>query len=636
MLRLITSVLHVSTATSVCSDLHRSWPYVECNPILGRLFVPALTAVLAVSQISPVNLPTLSGGPLSFRLLDDGLAHLKATASSISKLQLKQLRNQQRDLHPRQCHGPLADWRFQQEAPMSQAHVASRSPPSPLGKNVQPLPSSRDSRTLPPINNIYNAGGGISLSQSPSTVGVAAGTNSTTSAEARSSRPIGVQNLLNPAGAFTSDGQSRRRHIEQVDQSLQAPGVNRGPLASTVAPAGSITLPNITPPPINAYPSYINQGPRRNLTPISPSGYAGTPPTFNPPTATIDAKRSPFGASRELNNILGPEAAALPEPVNGSHSTFAYPNPAGPQDSRTSVGSISLQTPAERRASLSGASQIHMSQSESPTPSYSPFSQFSRTPPVPLPNNNGNQPTASGYFPHAYTPGAAATYSHGENDSKESYSPRTSSAGQNPYHPMMTLRTDEGPIQVPVDLQAASKVADEKRKRNATASHRFRQRRKEKERETSQNIAKLEHHVRELTEEREFYRLERDFFRSLAKNNNIPVPLGPRPPSPRQLRLAQLGGAGTYANPHWPTTEENSRTGRNTRRRTSSYVPPQGLAPPVNIAAPHPPRHGPITLNAPDNGEAGSRSQLAGALSLKSGLYDSAPPNYDHGWKTGQ
>lgn len=52
-------------------------------------------------------------------------------------------------------------------------------------------------------------------------------------------------------------------------------------------------------------------------------------------------------------------------------------------------------------------------------------------------------------------------------------------------HQILTFETEQGPIQVPLDVQAASRGADEKRKRNATASHRFRQRRKEKEQEIS-------------------------------------------------------------------------------------------------------------------------------------------------------
>ena len=60
----------------------------------------------------------------------------------------------------------------------------------------------------------------------------------------------------------------------------------------------------------------------------------------------------------------------------------------------------------------------------------------------------------------------------------------------------MTIELEQGPIKVPVDVQAASKVTDERRKRNATASHQFRQRRKEKERETLGKISKLEAQVR--------------------------------------------------------------------------------------------------------------------------------------------
>ena len=45
-----------------------------------------------------------------------------------------------------------------------------------------------------------------------------------------------------------------------------------------------------------------------------------------------------------------------------------------------------------------------------------------------------------------------------------------------PYS-IMTMDTGSELQSVPLDMQAASKVADEKRKRNATASHRFRQRR---------------------------------------------------------------------------------------------------------------------------------------------------------------
>ena len=87
--------------------------------------------------------------------------------------------------------------------------------------------------------------------------------------------------------------------------------------------------------------------------------------------------------------------------------------------------------------------------------------------------------------------------------------PISSSGGQNVYQ-MMTLETTSGTVQVPVDVQAASRVADEKRRRNAGASARFRQRRKEKEKEAGSTISRLEQQVKELGEDADFYRRERD------------------------------------------------------------------------------------------------------------------------------
>ena len=135
--------------------------------------------------------------------------------------------------------------------------------------------------------------------------------------------------------------------------------------------------------------------------------------------------------------------------------------------------------------------------------------------------------------------------------------------------PMAVLETEQGPVRVPLDVQAASKVADEKRKRKATASHRFRQRRKEKEQETSNQISNLEAQAREVTEEKLYYQQERDILLDIVLRNRIPLP--PRPLSPRQRKRALLGG------PQTPDTETSAQNGgRNTRRRTVAYVP-EGL-----------------------------------------------------------
>jgi len=113
---------------------------------------------------------------------------------------------------------------------------------------------------------------------------------------------------------------------------------------------------------------------------------------------------------------------------------------------------------------------------------------------------------------------------------------------------VITLDTENGPLQVPIEVQAASKVADEKRKRNATASHRFRQRRKEKEHETNQATLKLEQKIRDIEVEREFYRGERDYFRNVVTRTPGQARLLPRPLSPRQRRHVSVRGPTGYSN----------------------------------------------------------------------------------------
>jgi len=76
----------------------------------------------------------------------------------------------------------------------------------------------------------------------------------------------------------------------------------------------------------------------------------------------------------------------------------------------------------------------------------------------------------------------------------------------NDQYSMMMMNTESELLYVSVDMQAASKVADEKRKRNVTTSHRFQQRRKEKKREYTKKFSKLEQKIQELEEERDYYR----------------------------------------------------------------------------------------------------------------------------------
>ncbi|TVY52692.1 hypothetical protein LSUE1_G010298, partial [Lachnellula suecica] len=109
---------------------------------------------------------------------------------------------------------------------------------------------------------------------------------------------------------------------------------------------------------------------------------------------------------------------------------------------------------------------------------------------------------------------------------------------------VLTITTSSGQYQVPVDVHQASRLADEKRARNAGASARFRQRRKEKEKEASTNIEKLqqqsrdlERRVREVEQERDFYRGERDRLRDVVYRTPETRHFAMQsPPSPLSMR----------------------------------------------------------------------------------------------------
>ncbi|KAL8669732.1 MAG: hypothetical protein Q9168_005687 [Polycauliona sp. 1 TL-2023] len=414
----------------------------------------------------------------------------------------------------------------------------------------------------------------------------------------KSSRSIGMQNILNPTGKEPPEEQSRRRNADHFElPSPATTAASRAPSISMTPSPSTVSLPSITQSSMHAYPPPVSQGSRPVSTPRSASAY-GSNMIHKPFPGTIDAKASPFVGSNDSHvqeTSHFPEQSSVPLgtslPLGGP-----YPPARSPPPGRRPSGGSQISAALERRASLAG--------SDSPSTTYSSYSQYSQTPPVSQAIGPAGQPS-SAFFGIPYpSHGAMPPLPHGFGNN--SGGPVSShSAAPSPYQ-MMTLDTDQGPIQVPVDVQAASKVADEKRKRNATASHRFRQRRKEKERETSQNIDKLESQIGQLAAEKDFYRQERDYFRSLVSRNPGQAHLTQRPPSPRHIRAAaggaaapQTGGGGgkesgstSTSGGQWQQQQQQQQqqasddgqtgqSGRNTRRRTSSYVPATQEMPPL-------------------------------------------------------
>ncbi|KAL9631008.1 MAG: hypothetical protein Q9204_004439, partial [Flavoplaca sp. TL-2023a] len=513
-----------------------------------------------------------------------------ASIKYLSHLHLQEVQNNRKAGVPRPCNGIRTNHYSSEEAHMSQGLPASRPSSSQhQDDRYQTLPPLQ-SRTLPPINDNprSRASGGHEAAISYAKI-----TPAQSPVIQKSSRSIGMQNILNPTGKESSEEQNRRRKADQFElPSPATTAASRAPSISTTPSPGMASLPSIAQSSMHAQPPTVGQGSRPLSTPRSVSAYGSNLiPRLLP--GTIDAKASPFLGSNNpvKSNVAEPsihsEQHQLP-PATSLPLGGPYPPARSPPGRRPSCGS-QISTAPDRRASLAG--------SDSPSTTYSSYSQYSQTPPVTQSVAPASQPS-SAFFAIPYPAhGAMPSLSHGFANNNGSVT--SNSTTQSPYQ-MMTLDTDQGPIQVPVDVQAASKVADEKRKRNATASHRFRQRRKEKERETSQNIEKLESQIGQLAAEKDFYRQERDYFRSLVSRNPSQAHLTARPPSPRHLRAAgappQAGGAGsgkeggppsTSASGQWQQQQQPSddgydgQGGRNTRRRTSSYMPAAQEMPPL-------------------------------------------------------
>ena len=458
--------------------------------------------------------------------------------------------------------------------------------------------------------------------------------HSSTPPDQRSSRPIGFQNLLNPTtSGDTTNGQSQRRngdHSRSPPACVSQPAI---PIAATPAlptpslinhSAASLSLPSITPPTRNAFPQLFG-----HMTPRSPSAYVQSPISVGNPSATMDAKHTPFVLPRDHPAMVGasshipPEMARIPSVSSDTYGSSLPPqrSPPGRRESAdSSHGFNRMQNLLDRTGGAATGPYAAMSTSDSPSTQYSSYSQMSRiTPPAAVqPSISTGQPQSFFTAPFSAA-GPASAVAQMKFDG-----PSTSSATGGGAYQLMTIDTENGPIQVPVDVQAASKVADEKRKRNATASHRFRQRRKEKERETSQNIAKLEQQIREIEEEREYYRRERDYFRDVATRNPGQAHLLPRELSPRQRRHASLGGAMGFGNVQYHTSDPGNRNGgRNTRRRTSNYVPPSGPAPQaVEPTPPSVPQFERSMAGMPEHGQRGNVLRLQEPPPLQTGTFD--------------
>ena len=417
------------------------------------------------------------------------------------------------------------------------------------------------------------------------------------------SRIAGVSSILNPP--HTDDlAQNRRRKASQLESPASSVQSLPSIAATTQRPQPTSGLPGYSPS--LQYEAPLERPPRRILTPRSPSLHrAASLGQLNQSSGTISAQQNPFPASPHSRaytiepGTSGAPPLPTPPAINRSGYGFSGPNPSE----------------VARRAS-GGTYRIRgLSSSASPSTSYSSYSQLEQTSPAAqyVATSNANPPTSQSTIGDpafgASMPTTTTMGNLGLERQRTMGIPISASGGQNVYQ-MMTLETTSGTVQLPVDVQAASRVADEKRRRNAGASARFRQRRKEKEKEASTTIAKLEQQLKDLSEDADFYRRERDIFQGILSTIPGCERHLQRPPSPRLRRssIPSLSGyTGSAFGAPLPPQEQVQRSpeGRNVRRRTSTFSLPPPPPPSTQqhqlsgSNAPYQPSFGPSPYGAP-------------------------------------
>ncbi|KAL9062736.1 MAG: hypothetical protein Q9157_008675 [Trypethelium eluteriae] len=383
--------------------------------------------------------------------------------------------------------------------------------------------------------------------------------------QSRQGRAFGVHSILNPLQAETHEPRGVRRKADELEESSPSldPASTRPESLASVAPsrAGSVEIsPASSQTGYNSLPGL----PRRILSPRSQVPRLASLSTLRTPTATLPVHDNPF-------------LAASAGPTSAVESTSGHPPlPTPPAAARQGYGFPAAPTPPipeSRRPSGAITGPIHSS-SASPSTQLSTHSHASRTSPATLLGMPPEQAPSS----HPST-----TSTPGPHDRDRPQGIPVSSTGHSSYQ-LMTFNTVRGAVQFPVDVQAASRAADDKRRRNAGASARFRARRKEKEREASTTISRLEQQLKDAKEDADFYRREREYLTTVLLRTPSGDQHFPRPMSPRHRRdraSSESGGgsgsgSGSYASPFQSQRHPSV---------SASYSPTAAAAPPPAAVA---------------------------------------------------
>jgi len=449
--------------------------------------------------------------------------------------------------------------------------------PSPPMAPIQPYPAMHPPYRNSPREGLSNLPLSLpplrTLSTTPPTPSDRSSSNGTC---------FGVHSILNPSregDEHQHQQRGRRRSASHIESPSPGPGQHSHSQSSVSRPTSVDSTQEYSSA---SRPFYPPGGPpkRHLLSPKSPRLHGSqSHGLLKAPTGTIDAHQSPF-----LTANTRPSDPKILQPALHTPPTATRPPylPTIPPTAPAPPGG-SLRTEQQQHHHHRSSSNFLQSGSASPITQHSSYSQTAS-----ITSSQYESQRSIGHHAQVHSTRNSSIPMETERNSMIPMAPSSQSSIQ-----LMTIKSHHGhPVQIPVDVQAASKVADEKRRRNAGASARFRARRKEKEREASISISRLEQQLRDAAEDADFYRRERDYFKSIVLQQPHLERHYARPPSPRLRRISiapslapsSTDGLGSDASYGDYEEEEAYEEERNVRRRTNHYRPPTG--PPPSEAIP--------------------------------------------------
>ncbi|KAG8665577.1 hypothetical protein FPOAC2_10653 [Fusarium poae] len=413
-------------------------------------------------------------------------------------------------------------------------------------------------------------------------------------------KTLGVHNILNPLEPRPSPsaGNGPIHPAPRPSDSAmhpQTPGSFPGPFHTTRSfqhgQTASVSLPgtpigSLTPlgaptsgrnSPVTGYP-FPSVGNARQRA--SPTQHSRAISVSHVPSRESDA--------RQPSSLHGkrPYEEMAAEDTRSHYPTMHHLSgmPAGPPSTLSDSGRLHSQGPMSSpgiQAPHSGLPPSHMGSRQQPPPthhqtSYSPNLQAGRPFPSPGPQND-NTTLWSETLRRQGTGGSLF--------------------GVEGQQAFMTLPGNETPIPVHMDFSHASKKADEKRQRNAVASTRHRRKKKIMQEENSKQLQELrderrmmEIRIEELTQQRDFYRDDRNRLRDIVGQTPSISGLAAGPPSPTFSASNSYAETGSMASGHMGYGGEGMSNERPNQRRRTDDHPEYSLPPysPASVTSGHP------------------------------------------------